>query len=153
VQQFAVAIDRTGIEASSVVFEVTESVLLENTEAALLTLQRLKALGVRIAIDDFGTGYSSLSYLRRFPVDLVKIDRSFIEQLGVEGQASTIVAAIIGLAHALGLKVVAEGVETPHQLGEITALGCDYAQGFYFAPPLPASELGSVFDVDLESVR
>ena len=152
VQQFAQVMARTKIEPASVVFEVTESVLLENTEAALLTLRRLKALGVRIAIDDFGTGYSSLSYLRRFPVDLVKIDRSFIEQLGVDNQASTIVSAIIGLAHALGLKVVAEGVETPHQLGEITALGCDFAQGFYFAPPLPAADLSSVFDPRLASV-
>jgi len=153
VADLAGIITRTGIDPASIVIEVTESVLLENTEASLSTLERLKRLGVRIAIDDFGTGYSSLSYLRRFPVDLVKIDRSFVEQLGLDEQASTIVAAIIGLAHALGLKVVAEGVETPAQLGALTALDCDFAQGYYFAAPLPADDLAQVFDRRLVSAH
>jgi EAL domain-containing protein (putative c-di-GMP-specific phosphodiesterase class I) len=128
---------------------VTESVLLANTEAALLTLRRLKALGIRIAIDDFGTGYSSLSYLRRFPVDLVKIDRSFVEQLGTDEQSATIVEAIIGLAHALDLAVVAEGVETAEHLAALSALGCDLAQGFYFRAAIPKDEFEEFLDEEL----
>ena len=139
----------TGIAPSSVIFEVTESVLLANTEAALLTLRRLKALGIRIAIDDFGTGYSSLSYLRRFPVDLVKIDRSFVEQLGTDEQSATIVEAIIGLAHALDLGVVAEGVETAEHLAALSALGCDLAQGFYFRAAIPKDEFEDFLDAEL----
>ena len=139
----------SGVAPSSVVFEVTESVLLANTEAALLTLRRLKALGIRIAIDDFGTGYSSLSYLRRFPVDLVKIDRSFVEQLGTDDQSATIVEAIIGLAHALDLAVVAEGVETAEHLAELAALGCDFAQGFYFREAIPKAEFEEFLDAEL----
>jgi diguanylate cyclase (GGDEF)-like protein/PAS domain S-box-containing protein len=118
--------------------EITESVLMDDAVVALRTLERLKELGVRLAIDDFGTGYSSLSYLSRFPIDVLKIDRTFIAGLGVHHHDDAIVASILELAHALGLKVVAEGVETQGQLDLLRSLGCDMAQGFLFARPQPA---------------
>ena len=95
---------------------------------------------MQLAVDDFGTGYSSLSYLRSFPVDLLKVDQSFVDGLGAEGGDEAIVAAIIRLAHTLGLEAVAEGVETPAQLARLRALGCNLAQGFYLARPMPASD-------------
>ena len=123
----------SGLPSSMLVLEITESVLLADTEETIATLQALKDLGVTLAIDDFGTGYSSLSYLRRLPVDIVKVDRSFVDGLGSGREDRAIVAAMIQLAHQLGLKVVAEGVETEVQLGELRELGCDAVQGFYFA--------------------
>src|SRR4030095_3365404 len=109
---------------------------MEEAAATVATLRRLKDLGVRIAIDDFGTGYSSLSSLQRFPVDLLKIDKTFVDGLGRDPEASTIVRAVIGLADALGLRAVAEGVERAEQLGQLRALGCELGQGYHFAKPL-----------------
>src|SRR6185503_19875436 len=100
----------------------------------------LKALGVRLSIDDFGTGYSSLGYLKRFPVDAVKVDRSCVDGLGIEGEDSAIVAAVVSLSHALGLSVVAEGVETSGQLAALLDLGCDRAQGYWFSGPREPAE-------------
>ncbi len=102
----------------------------------------LKDLGVQLAIDDFGTGYSSLSHLQRFPLDVLKVDRMFVAALRCSPQADRIVAAVIDLAHTLGLQVVAEGVETVPQLEALRSFGCDYAQGHLFSPPVPAHELG-----------
>jgi EAL domain-containing protein (putative c-di-GMP-specific phosphodiesterase class I) len=113
-------------------------------ETTIEGIDALRALGVSLSIDDFGTGYSSLGYLRRFPVDSVKIDRSFVDGLGTESEDSAIVAAVVSLGHALGLSVVAEGVETDDQLAELGALGCDRAQGFLFSPPQPADVFASV---------
>jgi EAL domain-containing protein (putative c-di-GMP-specific phosphodiesterase class I) len=121
--------------------ELTESVLLEDVDRHMRTLLDLRALGVRLAIDDFGTGFSSLTYLKRFPVDAVKIDRSFVAGLGTDASDTAIVRSVIDLAHALSLKVVAEGVEQPEQLEALRSLGCDFAQGYLFAPPLPTEEL------------
>jgi EAL domain-containing protein (putative c-di-GMP-specific phosphodiesterase class I) len=98
-------------------------------------------MGLQIAIDDFGTGYSSLAYLRRFQVDLLKVDRTFVEGLGERPEDAAIVRAIVSLADSLGLKVVAEGVETAEQLAELRALGCSMGQGYYFSPPLPEAEV------------
>src|ERR1044072_7235266 len=109
-------------------------------EAAVAGMTALKALGVQLSIDDFGTGYSSLGYLKRFPVDSVKVDRSFVDGLGVEGEDSAIVAAVVSLGHALRLSVVAEGVETSGQLDQLLALGCDRAQGYWFSGPREPSE-------------
>jgi diguanylate cyclase (GGDEF)-like protein/PAS domain S-box-containing protein len=131
----------TGIPASWLTFEITESALMRDAARALVVLRALKDLGVSLAIDDFGTGYSSLSYLQRFPLDVVKVDRSFVADLGGSGGGQAIVGAVVGLAHSLGLAVVAEGVETEQQLMILEELGCDYAQGFLFARPRPADDL------------
>ena len=131
----------TGLDPSRLCLEITESVLMDDVESSIEALLDLKALGVRLAIDDFGTGYSSLSYLRRFPVDVVKLDRSFVAGIGVDPAATAIVAAVVNLAHALGIVVVAEGVETEAQLVALRALRCDRAQGYYWNRPLPAGEL------------
>jgi EAL domain-containing protein (putative c-di-GMP-specific phosphodiesterase class I) len=124
----------------SLEFEITESVLMTNAKKAIDRLAQLKKLGVKLAIDDFGTGYSSLSYLRRFPVDVLKIDRAFVTGLGTSREDAAIVHLIITLAKALGLETVAEGVETFEQLAELKSLGCDQIQGFYVAKPLDARE-------------
>ncbi len=115
--------------------ELTESAVVES--GALATLEGLKRLGVRLAIDDFGTGWSSLGHLRRFPIDIVKLDRSFVSGLGRDPQDASVAAAIISLAHALGLSTVAEGIETGEQLAVLAALGCELGQGFLFARPAP----------------
>jgi diguanylate cyclase (GGDEF)-like protein/PAS domain S-box-containing protein len=124
------------VDPAAVWLEITESVLMDDPESALGTLTALKHLGIRLAIDDFGTGYSSLSYLRRFPIDALKIDRSFVRGLGHDDDDAAVVRLIIHLARDLGLVVMAEGVETEEQLEELISLGCDRAQGFYFARPV-----------------
>ena len=116
-------------------FEITESVLMDDVDLAIPVLSKLREIGVRLAIDDFGTGYSSLGYLRRFPVDIVKLDRAFVAGLGSDSAADAIAAAVINLGHALGLSVIAEGVETEDQLTVLQALGCDRAQGYLWSPP------------------
>ena len=135
---------RTGLDAASLRLEITESVLVEESGHATATLEALKELGVNLVLDDFGTGYSALAYLNRFPLDALKIDRSFIEALGVQQERSAIVEAIVGMSRALSLDVIAEGVESELQLSEIRALGCPYAQGFYFARPLSGQQLTSL---------
>jgi diguanylate cyclase (GGDEF)-like protein/PAS domain S-box-containing protein len=129
------------LDPGNLVLEITESVLMEDIQSATVTLQQLKDLGVRLAVDDFGMGYSSLSYLKSFPVDFLKIDRSFVEKLESDPASQTIVAATIDLAHALGMRVVAEGVETAEQLKKLRAMGCDIAQGYYFSKPLPGEAM------------
>jgi diguanylate cyclase (GGDEF)-like protein len=129
---------KTGIEPSHVIIEITETVAMSGAESTIETLTKLKSLGVLLAIDDFGTGFSSLSYLKRFPVDFLKIDKSFVDGVALKGHDTAIVQAIIALGHALGLKVIAEGVETPEQVEELRALGSELGQGFYFAAPLSA---------------
>jgi len=101
-------------------------------------LERLRGLGVQVAVDDFGTGYSSLAYLMRFPVDMLKVDKSFVNGLGENPQKTAIVEAVISLAHALNLRTIAEGIETTRQLDQLRALGCELGQGYYFSRPLPA---------------
>jgi len=131
----------TGLDPASLCLELTESVLLEDVDRHIRTLLDLRALGVRLAIDDFGTGFSSLTYLKRFPIDAVKIDRSFVAGLRTNSSDTAIVRSVIELAHALGLRVVAEGVEAPEQLDALRAFGCDFAQGFLFSPPRPPAEI------------
>ena len=125
--------------------EITESVLLADSESTLATLEHLRALGVRIALDDFGSGYSSLSYLRSFPFDKLKIDRSFIKDMGERSDCSAIVQAVASLGAALGMATTAEGVETVEQLGQIRAIGCTEVQGYFFGRPRPANELPALF--------
>ncbi len=129
---------RHGLPAGQLTLEVTEGVLLRDVDLVVDQLRDLRALGVRIAIDDFGTGYSSLSYLRRLPADIVKIDRSFVQDLGSEGRSTTLVASIIELARSLQLEVVAEGVETQEQHAVLGDLACSHAQGYLFGRPQPA---------------
>ena len=140
-QRLQQALARHGLDASQLSCEITESVAMEDAGATERVLQRLGELGVSLSIDDFGTGYSSLSYLRRLPVSQLKIDRSFIQDLESSADARAIVKAVIELAHALGLEVVAEGVETEGQATELRAKRCDKLQGFYFARPMPAADL------------
>ena len=133
----AEVLSETGLDPRDLILEITESMMVEDVGDALATLQELKSLGVKIAVDDFGTGYSSLSYLKRFPVDFLKIDRSFVEGLGRDSKDEGLVSASIELAHALDLEAIAEGVETEAQLEYLRSLGCDLAQGFYFQKPSP----------------
>jgi diguanylate cyclase (GGDEF)-like protein/PAS domain S-box-containing protein len=135
------AIRTARVRPESLCIEITESALMEDAEAAAAQLDQLRALGIRLGVDDFGTGYSSLAYLNRFPLDVLKVDRSFVSGLGEDPEAETIVAAIIDLAHALGLTVIAEGVETERQLAVLRRLDCDQALGFLFGRPQPADEL------------
>lgn len=121
--------------------EVTETMVMADLDAAVATLGDLRALGVSVSIDDFGTGYSSLAYLRRLPLDEIKIDKSFIDGLGQDPVDTAIVAAVVGMAHAMNATVVAEGVETEKQLQALRTVGCEYAQGFYFAHPAPPHAL------------
>jgi diguanylate cyclase (GGDEF)-like protein/PAS domain S-box-containing protein len=131
-------LEETGVDPDSVWFEITESALLADARAAEATLREVRALGVHLAVDDFGTGYSSLTYLKRFPVEAIKIDRSFVTGLGIGDEDSTIVEAVVQLGRALGLTVVAEGVESPLQLERLRALRCDRGQGYLFGRPRPA---------------
>jgi diguanylate cyclase (GGDEF)-like protein len=135
------ALTREGIEASALIVEITESVLMEDVTYFIEVLSALKSLGVRVAVDDFGTGYSSLEYLKRFPIDALKIDRTFVDGLPEDPHDSAIVTAIIAMARALGLSVVAEGVETAEQLATLRALGCDMGQGYHWSKPLPPDDL------------
>ncbi len=137
VDEVAAVLDDTGVDPGLVDLEITESVLMDDVDLAHRALSRLHALGVKLVVDDFGTGYSSLSYLQRFPVDLLKIDRSFVAGLGTNKGDTAIVTAVLSLAHALEMQVIAEGVETAGQLAELRRLGCDMAQGFYLARPQP----------------
>lgn len=135
------ALARHGVPAASLTFEVTESAAMEDPHASLRLFERLAAIGVTLSIDDFGTGYSSLSYLRKLPATQLKIDRSFVQDLEQEEDARAIVKAVVRLAHALGLTVVAEGVETPGQHALLRRMGCDELQGYLFGRPMPADEL------------
>ncbi len=132
------ALERSGVDPSTISLEITESVLMGDVTASGSVLAELKALGLRLYVDDFGTGYSSLTYLQRFPVDGVKVDRSFVAGLGVRADADAIVRAVIGLAHGLGLVAVAEGVETQDQLDRLIDLRCDVAQGYHLGRPSAA---------------
>jgi diguanylate cyclase (GGDEF)-like protein len=141
VATFGEILRRTGADPASVCLEITETALMEDVESSTATLTALKALGLTLALDDFGTGYSSLRALQHLPVDVVKIDRSFIAPIEHDPQEAAIVAAVISLSHALGLLTVAEGIETVAQVDRLRALGCDLAQGFYFAKPAPPEAL------------
>jgi EAL domain-containing protein (putative c-di-GMP-specific phosphodiesterase class I) len=140
------AMDEGGVEPSALCLEITETALMDDPDASLTVLSDLRALGVQLAIDDFGTGYSSLAYLKRFPVDVLKIDRSFVDGLGDDPEDTAIVTAIISMSRALGVDVVAEGVETRRQLEELRRLGCDRAQGYLFSRAAPPEEFWAVTD-------
>jgi EAL domain-containing protein (putative c-di-GMP-specific phosphodiesterase class I) len=143
------ALRETGLGPEWLELEVTESMLMQGVDAqgvdlTLDTLFKLKDMGVRLAIDDFGTGYSSLAYLKRFPLDTLKIDRSFVKDLPRDAEDAAIAKAIIAMAHSLRLAVVAEGVETDQQLAFLRQHGCDLVQGFLFSRPVPAEEFAAL---------
>jgi diguanylate cyclase (GGDEF)-like protein/PAS domain S-box-containing protein len=132
------ALAEGGVPAGSLWLEITETALMTDVKAATIALRELRSIGLHLSVDDFGTGYSSLTYLKRFPVEAIKIDRSFVNGLGIDAEDTTIVEAVVNLGHSLGLSVVAEGVETPLQLSRLRDLGCDRAQGYLFGRPRPA---------------
>jgi EAL domain-containing protein (putative c-di-GMP-specific phosphodiesterase class I) len=140
VSDVARILDVTGLGPEALELEITESMVMGNPEQAIQTLRQLKSMGIALAIDDFGTGYSSLGYLKRFPLDHIKIDRSFIKDIPEDNDDATITRTIIAMAHNLRLKVIAEGVETKAQLDFLREHGCDEIQGYYFSRPLPGSE-------------
>ncbi len=153
-EQVAEVLGESGIDPATLQLEITEGAMTSNgTNSADRTLRNLKRMGVQLAIDDFGLGYSSLSYLKRFPVDFLKIDRSFVEELGREpngvSKDTEIVKAIIDLTHALSLKVIAEGVENAEQVAQLRQMKCDLAQGNYFSEPLPSEALADFLAEDL----
>jgi EAL domain-containing protein (putative c-di-GMP-specific phosphodiesterase class I) len=131
-------LDDTGLDPQYLELELTESMVMHDGEQMIESLQAIKALGVHLSVDDFGTGYSSLSYLKRFPVDRLKIDRSFVNDLATDGDSAAIVRTIIALGSNLGLKVLAEGVETDAQVDFLRANGCDELQGYWFSKPVSA---------------
>jgi diguanylate cyclase (GGDEF)-like protein len=134
------ALRDSGLGSDRLVLELTESVLVDDAPATLEQMRRLKNLGVRLAVDDFGTGYSSLAYLRRFPIDVLKIDKSFVDDVATSAAGAALAEGIVHLAHTMGLATVAEGVESADQCGPLLNAGCEFAQGYYFAKPLPAAE-------------
>ena len=140
----AEALRQSDLGPQSLILEMTESMLMQNTEATLTKLQELKALGVRLAIDDFGMGYSSLSYLHRFPIDILKIDKSFVERVGRGAEETALARAIITLGEALRLRTIAEGIEQAEQLAGLRSLGCELGQGYYFAAPLTRDDISAL---------
>jgi diguanylate cyclase (GGDEF)-like protein len=146
---FAV-LNETGLNPRSLQLELTESVLMKHVDSTLSILNALKSEGVGLAVDDFGTGYSSLSYLERFPIDTLKIDQSFVRQITRASEKTNLVTAIIGMGHNLSLQVVAEGVETREELEFLQSYGCDEAQGYYFARPMPPEDFTEMFALGLQ---
>jgi len=139
----------TGLDPGSLELELTESVLMKHVGATESVLQTLRARGVHLTVDDFGTGYSSLSYLRKFPIDTLKIDQSFIRQITTVPDGATIVAAVISMARSLKLRVVAEGVETQEELAFLQAHQCDEAQGYYFSRPLLPQQFAKLLETGI----
>lgn len=138
----AAIVGEAGVDPRSLVVEITESMIMENVEAAVATMNKLREMGINIHIDDFGTGYSSLSYLHRFPINALKIDRSFINKLTADGRNNEVILSIVSLANSLNFEVIAEGLEMEHQLNNIKDLQCQYGQGYLFARPMEPGELG-----------
>jgi diguanylate cyclase len=135
------ALRASGLPPASLVLEITESSLMNDIGAAVAMLRALKRMGVQVAVDDFGTGYSSLSYLKRLPIDILKVDKSFVRDLGHNREDAAIVRAIIALASSLGLSTIAEGVEDTAQEALLREAGCDFVQGFHYGRPVPVERL------------
>ena len=144
VPEIAEILRQTGLAPSCLELEITERVVMEDVEYAIDVLEHVKKLGIKVTLDDFGTGYSSLEALRRFPLDALKIDKVFIDGLSKSHQDTAVVQLVIDLAHAVGIQVVAEGVETVEQLRQLRDMGCDQAQGYYFWKPLMGEEAAAL---------
>jgi len=152
VANLAAILEQTGLPPAQLVLEITESVLMQNVDDTVETLQKIKAMGVRLALDDFGTGYCSLSYLRRFPIDVLKIDQSFVHGLTVNRRDKQLISAIIALGKSLELNIIAEGVETIEQLNVLKALQCEEGQGYLFSQALPAKDFAQLLRVGCDSL-
>lgn len=152
VEDIAGALNKSGLEPRCLKLEITESAALEAVDSTSVTLHELKVLGIQLAIDDFGTGYSALSYLKRYTVDTLKLDRSFIKGLGRDPEDTAIVRAILAFAEALNLSVTAEGIETSEQCAHLRALGCHYGQGFYFSKPIPPEDVTALLAIPIEQM-
>ncbi len=146
VEEVLHALDEAGLKGENLMLEITESILLHDREAIIRDLEQLRQRGVRIAIDDFGTGYSALSYLREFPIDTVKMDRSFVHNLGSGSADSALIRSVVELGEALDMQIIAEGIEGQGQLDSVTGLRCDVGQGYFFAPPLDAEAMAAVLE-------
>lgn len=133
--------------------ELTESLVVEDSASTAAMLTQLREMGVQVYIDDFGTGYSSLSYLHNLPIDTLKIDRTFISQLGSADESKEIVRTILSLAHSLGMKVIAEGVETQIQLSSLQKLNCEFMQGFLFSKPVDEQEAGAMLGKPIDIIK
>ena len=152
VQDVVLALTEAGLPADRLVVEITETGLVDDTDVVLDALNGLKRVGVHLAVDDFGTGYSSLSYLRRFPIDVLKVDKSFVDGLGQGAEAAALVEAILGMARTMSMRTVAEGIEERSQLSELTVLGCDSGQGYLLSRPVPPEQIGALLARDLRGV-
>ncbi len=141
------ALSATKVDPSAIILEITESVLMQQTDSVLERLRELKDQGVRLAIDDFGTGYSSLSYLQQFPIDILKIAKPFVDEVGHGADRSALARAIIGLGDTLKLRTIAEGIEMTEQRAALLHLGCSLGQGYLFAAALPPSEIERMLEV------
>jgi diguanylate cyclase (GGDEF)-like protein len=150
-EQVSEALEKSGLDARCLKLEITESVVMENAEAAAIMFKRLRALGVQLSIDDFGTGYSSLSYLHRFPLNYLKIDRSFVSRMTETGENAEIVRTIVTLAHNLGLQCIAEGVETGEQLEQLKSVGCEYGQGYLFSRPVHQNQVTVLLESEVNN--
>ena len=153
VEKIEQILQETGLDARSLKLEITESLLLDNAEAAVTILNQLKALGIQLAIDDFGTGYSSLSYLHRLPIDTLKIDRSFVHNVDCDPEKIEIIRTIVALAWNLGMSVVAEGVETKKQMYQLQAFRCDYGQGYFFSRPVDAEAVKALRHFNIQGAE
>jgi diguanylate cyclase (GGDEF)-like protein/PAS domain S-box-containing protein len=147
VEEIEETLVRTEVDPSQISLEITESLAMEDAERTIELLTRLKRLGVKVSIDDFGTGYSALGYLASFPVDVVKVDRSFVERVEIDAVKSAIVSAVVNLSNVIGITAVIEGVETKEQLDHLQGIGCTTVQGFYFAKPMPAEDFTEMLSV------
>jgi diguanylate cyclase (GGDEF)-like protein len=152
-EMVAQTLESTGLDPGALSLEITESVLMDDPETSVEVLDRIKALGVDLVLDDFGTGYSSLAYVQRFPIDVLKIDRSFVLNLGQDDEDRTIVETIVSMARGLRVSVIAEGVETAAQAGALSEMGCPMAQGYHYSRPLPASRIEELLGAELPPSR
>ena len=144
IEEIKRVLEQHNVTPSRIEIEITESIMIDSAEKALERIEELKAMGMKVAIDDFGTGYSSLSYLNNFPSDLLKIDKSFIDNMSLNDSSRQYVAMIISIGHTLDLKVISEGVESPDQVNVLKSIGCDYIQGFVWGKPMPPEEAGQL---------
>jgi EAL domain-containing protein (putative c-di-GMP-specific phosphodiesterase class I) len=151
IQEVAQALEQSGLQSQYLMLEITESALMEETEASFASMHELTKMGIRFIMDDFGTGYSSLSYLKRFPLHAIKIDRSFVNDITTDPDDAAITEAIISIAHSLNMKVVAEGVETEEQLAFLRDRGCDEFQGYLLCKPLSIEEISELLAQEKEA--